>query len=88
MIDFAHVFPAEDDSIDKNYLFGIENLVKILEGFLLECDQWNEKMNRTLNNVIPNSQSDVGFRSSIDNYTYNMSVYWKSTVIGWNINDK
>lgn len=39
MIDFAHVFPAEDDSIDKNYLFGIENLVKILEGFLLECDQ-------------------------------------------------
>lgn len=39
MIDFAHVFPAEDDSIDKNYLFGIENLVKILEGFLQECDQ-------------------------------------------------
>lgn len=39
MIDFAHVFPAEDDSIDKNYLFGIENLVKILEEFLKECDQ-------------------------------------------------
>lgn len=39
MIDFAHVFPADDDSIDKNYLFGIENLVKILEGFLKECDQ-------------------------------------------------
>lgn len=39
MIDFAHVFPAEDDSIDKNYLFGIENLVKIIEGFLKECDK-------------------------------------------------
>lgn len=39
MIDFAHVFPAEDDSVDKNYLFGIDNLVKILEGFLQECEQ-------------------------------------------------
>lgn len=39
MIDFAHVFPAEDGSIDTNYLFGIENLVKILEEFLRECDQ-------------------------------------------------
>lgn len=39
MIDFAHVFTAEDESIDKNYLFGIENLVKIFEGFLQECDQ-------------------------------------------------
>lgn len=39
MIDFAHVFPAEAASIDTNYLFGIENLVKILEEFLRECDQ-------------------------------------------------
>lgn len=39
MIDFAHVFPADDDTIDTNYLFGIEHLVKILEGFLQECDQ-------------------------------------------------
>lgn len=39
MIDFAHVFPAPDDSIDKNYLFGIENLVKIFEGFLIECEK-------------------------------------------------
>lgn len=37
MIDFAHVFPAEDASIDTNYLFGIENLVKIFEEFLHEC---------------------------------------------------
>lgn len=40
MIDFAHVFPADDASIDTNYLFGIENLVKIFEEFLRECDQW------------------------------------------------
>lgn len=39
MIDFAHVFPAEEESVDKNYLFGIENLVKILEGFLKECEK-------------------------------------------------
>ncbi|XP_031627181.1 inositol polyphosphate multikinase isoform X2 [Contarinia nasturtii] len=39
MIDFAHVFPAEDASIDTNYFFGIENLVKIFEEFLRECDQ-------------------------------------------------
>lgn len=39
MIDFAHVFPAEDASIDTNYNFGIENLVKIFEEFLRECDQ-------------------------------------------------
>lgn len=38
MIDFAHVFPAEDASIDTNYLFGIENLVKIFEEFLQECE--------------------------------------------------
>ncbi|KAJ6648752.1 Inositol polyphosphate multikinase [Pseudolycoriella hygida] len=38
MIDFAHVFPAEADCTDSNYLFGIENLVKIFEDFLKECD--------------------------------------------------
>lgn len=40
MIDFAHAFEAEDDSIDKNYLFGIENLVRIFEQFLKECTNW------------------------------------------------
>lgn len=39
MIDFAHVFPAEEASIDTNYLFGIDHLVKIFEDFLHECDQ-------------------------------------------------
>lgn len=34
MIDFTHVFEAEDDGLDTNYLEGIENLVKILETFL------------------------------------------------------
>lgn len=36
MIDFAHVFPSENNQVDKNYLEGIENLVKILESFLTE----------------------------------------------------
>lgn len=36
MIDFAHAFPSDDNSIDTNYLFGIENLVKIFEAFLQE----------------------------------------------------
>ncbi|XP_011504519.1 PREDICTED: inositol polyphosphate multikinase [Ceratosolen solmsi marchali] len=34
MIDFAHVFPADDGDLDSNYLEGIENLIKILEKFL------------------------------------------------------
>lgn len=38
MIDFAHIFPAEEDTVDSNYLFGVENLVKIFEEFLTECD--------------------------------------------------
>lgn len=38
MIDFAHVFPAEADCLDSNYLFGVENLVKVFEDFLKECD--------------------------------------------------
>lgn len=36
MIDFAHAFPAEDASIDTNYLFGIDNLVKLFEDLLLD----------------------------------------------------
>lgn len=31
MIDFAHVFPAEDGQLDDNYLFGLKNLIKIIE---------------------------------------------------------
>lgn len=37
MIDFAHVFPSESNTVDTNYLEGIENLIKILENFLEEC---------------------------------------------------
>lgn len=36
MIDFAHVFPA--NSVDKNYLDGLENLVSIFEQFLMEVE--------------------------------------------------
>lgn len=38
MIDFAHVFPAEEGKIDTNYLSGIENLVKLFEDFLAETN--------------------------------------------------
>lgn len=42
MIDFAHVFPAssiqDDSSHDKNYMFGLENLIHILERSSLK---WN-----------------------------------------------
>lgn len=38
MIDFAHVFPAENLDIDSNYLNGIENLVKLFEDLLMETD--------------------------------------------------
>ncbi|KAM7348413.1 inositol phosphate kinase 2 [Cochliomyia hominivorax] len=31
MIDFAHVFPAENGQLDNNYLFGLENLIEIVE---------------------------------------------------------
>jgi len=35
MIDFTHVFPADDDTgLDLNYLEGIENLIKLLSAFL------------------------------------------------------
>ena len=35
MIDFTHVFPIEDGNVDSNYLEGIENLIKIIEKFLM-----------------------------------------------------
>lgn len=39
MIDFTHVFPAEDqNSLDLNYLEGIENLIKLVEMFLVTKD--------------------------------------------------
>lgn len=38
MIDFAHAFPNEDDAIDTNYTFGVDNLVKLFEEFLKECE--------------------------------------------------
>lgn len=34
MIDFAHVFPGENGSVDSNYLFGIQNLIGLFEEFL------------------------------------------------------
>lgn len=36
MIDFAHVFPASDNIIDINYLFGIQNLVTIFQEFIIQ----------------------------------------------------
>lgn len=41
MIDFAHVFPAENESIDTNYLFGIESLIKIFEQLLSQSKKDN-----------------------------------------------
>lgn len=38
MIDFAHVFPAENCDIDRNYLEGINSLVRILEELLVESE--------------------------------------------------
>lgn len=37
MIDFAHVFSAEGNCVDSNYLEGIENLVKMFENLLQEA---------------------------------------------------
>lgn len=37
MIDFAHAFQSEEDTLDTNYLFGIENIVKMFEEFLKEA---------------------------------------------------
>lgn len=36
LIDFAHTFPAENENVDFNYLYGLENLINIFEGFLKE----------------------------------------------------
>lgn len=41
MIDFAHAFPAEESTVDTNYLKGIESMVKIFEDFLKECESEN-----------------------------------------------
>ncbi|CAO1293840.1 unnamed protein product [Diamesa hyperborea] len=43
MIDFAHTFThnekeGQQPSLDHNYLEGIENLVRLFEGFLKECE--------------------------------------------------
>lgn len=38
IIDFAHTFPANGNEVDSNYLEGIDNLVKIFEGFLDETE--------------------------------------------------
>ncbi|XP_053987525.1 inositol polyphosphate multikinase-like [Hylaeus volcanicus] len=39
MIDFTHVFPTEDPTtLDLNYLEGIENLIKLVEMFLVSKD--------------------------------------------------
>ncbi|XP_058118256.1 inositol polyphosphate multikinase-like [Anopheles ziemanni] len=45
MIDFAHTFPVqgteEKPTIDRNYLEGIDNIVKLFEGFLKDCETQN-----------------------------------------------
>ncbi|GLH12419.1 Kinase [Gryllus bimaculatus] len=37
MIDFAHVFPTQNDEPDTNYLDGLENLVNIFESLMEEA---------------------------------------------------
>ncbi|XP_050310974.1 inositol polyphosphate multikinase [Anthonomus grandis grandis] len=39
LIDFAHVYPSDSVDVDKNYLEGVENLVKMFEDFLAETDE-------------------------------------------------
>lgn len=34
VIDLGHVFPADDDELDFNYIHGIDNLVEIFEKLL------------------------------------------------------
>ncbi|XP_077287380.1 inositol phosphate kinase 2 [Arctopsyche grandis] len=34
IIDFAHTFPAEEPTVDKNYLEGLDSLIRIFESFL------------------------------------------------------
>uniref|UniRef100_A0A182K2S8 Kinase n=1 Tax=Anopheles christyi TaxID=43041 RepID=A0A182K2S8_9DIPT len=46
MIDFAHTFPLsptdqQPPSVDRNYLEGIDNLVKLFEGLLKDCEIQN-----------------------------------------------
>lgn len=38
MIDFPHVFPAENCDIDRNYMEGVDSLVRIFEEFLVESE--------------------------------------------------
>lgn len=39
LIDFAHVYPADSMDIDRNYLDGVDNLVKLFEDFLAETEE-------------------------------------------------
>uniref|UniRef100_A0A4Y0BJG1 Kinase n=1 Tax=Anopheles funestus TaxID=62324 RepID=A0A4Y0BJG1_ANOFN len=44
MIDFAHTFPlqpTEQPAVDRNYLEGIDNLVKLFEDLLKDCEIQN-----------------------------------------------
>ncbi|XP_034666407.1 inositol polyphosphate multikinase IPK2 [Drosophila subobscura] len=34
MIDFAHVYPAEDGQPDENYMFGLQSLIEVVESIL------------------------------------------------------
>uniref|UniRef100_A0A182JMM0 Kinase n=1 Tax=Anopheles atroparvus TaxID=41427 RepID=A0A182JMM0_ANOAO len=48
MIDFAHTFPVQSNeekpTTDRNYLEGIDSLVKLFEGFLKDCEIQNSHM--------------------------------------------
>lgn len=68
MIDFAHVFPASTDSqeslLDTNYMFGLQNLIQILEDSVMDLnstlllknvqnyDEYNEYGSNIENNII------------------------------------
>ncbi|CAH1125085.1 unnamed protein product [Ceutorhynchus assimilis] len=39
MIDFAHVYTSDSADADKNYLEGVNNLIKMFEDFLAETDE-------------------------------------------------
>lgn len=39
LIDFAHVYISDSMDVDKNYLDGIENLIKMFEDFLSETEE-------------------------------------------------
>jgi 1D-myo-inositol-tetrakisphosphate 5-kinase/inositol-polyphosphate multikinase len=38
LIDFAHVFPADEEREDENFLHGVENLRDIFRQFLITYD--------------------------------------------------